>query len=169
MATVVVAEVMEPVPFPYEVVMPEPFPNVSLLNVQPVLPPKVPAPSKRKVPELMLIVPFPVTSPPFIVRSPVPERVPEEAVRSPATVNVALAVTLPAIAKLLNAKVPELVIVPPVIVTVLAEGERLPEEFTVKSLATLKLDPLVTVALAAISNLLKTKVPEFATEEPFFI
>ena len=66
----------------------EPLPNVRLLNVHALVPPKLPAEDNKNVPPVRLIVPLPVTSPPLTVISLVPERVPRVIIRSlPITVE----------------------------------------------------------------------------------
>ena len=47
------------------------------------MPPKLPGPSTKKVPPVMLIVPSPVTSPPLTVMLAVPAKIPAVTVRSP--------------------------------------------------------------------------------------
>jgi hypothetical protein len=97
-------------------------------------------------------------------------RVPEVEVISPVTEKVAAVLTLPAMARFLKAKVPEFDIVPPVMVIVPAEGEKFAEEApTVRSPLTEKLEPVVTVAPAAIERAEKVRVLELDIEDPLFM
>ncbi len=59
-----------------------PSPSVKSLKIHPVLPPKVPVPSRVKVPLVKLIVPLPVTPPPLTKMSFVPDKVPAVTVKS---------------------------------------------------------------------------------------
>lgn len=76
------------------------------------------------------------------------------------------------IARLLNARVPELSIDEPlfiVMVLVPADGEKLPLEFTFNEPATVKLEDVVTVAPLAIVRSLNVSAPELTMEDPLFM
>ena len=73
---------------------PAPSPNVKLLNVQSVFPPKFPVPSNKNVPPVKLIVPLPVAYPPKMVMSLVPANVPPRIPKSPESINARLSVIL---------------------------------------------------------------------------
>src|SRR3989344_5138600 len=63
--------------------VPVPSPRVRLPKAQAAVPPKLPVPSRRKMPSEIFIVPLPVTSPPRTVILTVPDKVPAVTVRSP--------------------------------------------------------------------------------------
>src|SRR3989344_3578271 len=77
------ATVMLPAPVLVEVAAPAPSPKVRFAKVQPVAPPKLPVPSKRKVPSVRFINPLPVTLPPMTERFFVPDKVPAVIVKLP--------------------------------------------------------------------------------------
>ncbi len=74
-------KVIAPAPVRVVVAWPTPLPKVKLLNIQPESPPKLPEPSRVKVPPDKLIRPLPIALPPLTVMSTVPDKVPIVIVR----------------------------------------------------------------------------------------